>query len=350
MRAYSIITEIYCVLLDLSAFSTTFSGLLLPLIHDYTMNSRVAILDLGTNTFHLLIAEKSQPLFTILHRERMGVKLGRGGINNDTILPDAVERALAALTTYKEIIGQHQVQKIYAFGTSALRNAVNGLNIVEQIYQHTGIQVEIISGEYEAQLIYQGVNLALQLGDEPALVVDIGGGSIEFIVGTGKGILWKQSFEIGGQRLIEKFNISDPITSTEIEMLNLYFEQTLNPLLEALRIHKPQTLAGSSGTFDTLSDLYCAQHNIIKGKYDGETPFALTAFEPIYNELISKNRKERMQMAGMLELRVDLIVAGCCLVNFLLTSHPFKTLRVSRYSLQEGALVSLFNQPIEHSL
>lgn len=345
-----LITEIYCVLLDLSTFSTTFSRLLLPPMHVKTMNSRVAILDLGTNTFHLLIAEKSTSTYTIIHRERMAVRLGRGGINNDTILPDAIERALTALTTYKQTIEQHQVEKIYAFGTSALRNAVNGQSIVEKIQATTGIHVEIISGEHEAQLIYQGVNLALQLGDERALVVDIGGGSIEFIIATGKDIFWKQSFEIGGQRLIEKFNISDPITSTEIQTLNLYFQQTLNPLLEALSIHKPQTLGGSSGTFDTLSDLFCAQHNLTKGKYDGETPFSITAFEPIYCDLISKNRKERMQMAGMLELRVDLIVVGCCLVNFLLTQHPFETMRVSSYSLQEGALVSLLNQPIEHSL
>jgi exopolyphosphatase / guanosine-5'-triphosphate,3'-diphosphate pyrophosphatase len=314
------------------------------------MNSRVAILDLGTNTFHLLIAEKSTPTYTILHRERMAVRLGRGGINNDTILPDALERALAALATFRKIIEHWQVEKIYGFGTSALRNARNGKAIVEEIHSRTGIHVEIISGEQEAQLIYQGVNLALKLGDEPALVVDIGGGSIEFIIGTGKEIYWKQSFEIGGQRLIEKFTISDPITSTEIELLNQYFEQTLKPLTEALRIHNPHTLGGSSGTFDTLSDLYCAQHNLTKGKHDAETSFSLTAFEPIYRDLISKNRKERLQMAGMLELRVDLIVVGCCLVNFLLTRYSFKTLRVSSYSLQEGALVSLLNQPIEHSL
>lgn len=308
------------------------------------MNSRVAILDLGTNTFHLLIAEKTTSAYTIIHRERLAVRLGRGGINHDTILPDAIERAVATLITYRKIIDRFDAERIYAFGTSALRNAKNAQAVIDEIDQHTGIPVKIISGEQEAQLIYQGVNLALQLDDKPALIADIGGGSIELIIGNGTKIFWKQSFEIGGQRLLEKFTISDPITAGNILALNAYFEETLAPLFRALNTYNPETLAGSSGSFETLSDIYCAERALPKG--NDETPFSLSAFDPIYQAIISKNRAERLRIPGMIELRVDLIVVGSCFINFLLTKHRFTTLRISRYSLQEGALAGLSEQQL----
>ncbi len=305
------------------------------------MRERLAVLDLGTNTFHLLIAEKTDSHHAIVHRDRKPVKLGRGGINHATILPDAAQRAIDTLLSFKEICIQFDVSRIIAFGTSAWRNAGNAQTLAEEIKQKTGIDIRIISGEREAQLIYQGVNMALRLGDEKALIVDIGAGSVEFIIGSGNTLYWKQSFEIGGQRLIEKFKLHDPITPGDIQNLHVYFEESLMPLIEALKQHNPQTLAGSSGTFDTLSDIYCAQRNIIVGEHDDETPFAINSFESIHREIISKNRAGRLQIKGMIELRVDLIVAGSCLVQFLVNKHRFKTMRVSRYSLLEGVLAGL---------
>lgn len=307
------------------------------------MENGIAIIDLGTNTFHLMIAKKTGESYKIIHRERAAVKLGMGGINDGVILPDALARALKTLIRFKSILQEHHIEKVYSFGTSALRNAANVKEITEAIHNQAGIEVDIISGDQEAKYIYEGVKFALGLDSEPSLIIDIGAGSVELIIGNKEGILWKQSLEIGAQRLIEKFELSDPMSAENIHVLTNYFGQSFTELLTNLKKHKPKTLAGSSGTFDTLSDIYCAQHGINKGEFDAETPFARESFEPIFKKLLNTNRQQRMLIPGMIDLRVDLIVVGCCLVNYLLTKHEFTTIRVSSYSLKEGALALLTN-------
>jgi exopolyphosphatase / guanosine-5'-triphosphate,3'-diphosphate pyrophosphatase len=312
------------------------------------MENGIAIIDLGTNTFHLMIAKKTGSSYKIIHRERAAVKLGMGGINDGIILAGAITRALTTLTRFKSILDEHSIKNIYAFGTSALRNAANAKEITETILQQTGIKIDIISGEQEARYIYEGVNIALGFDFEPNLIIDIGAGSVELIIGNKESIFWKKSLEIGAQRLIEKFRLNDPMTEENTQALNDYFNQSFTELLENLKKYNPGTLAGSSGTFDTLSDIYCAQQGINKGEFDAETPFSKDSFEPIFKELLNKNREERMRMPGMIDLRVDMIVVGCCLVNYILNRHDFTAIRVSSYSLKEGALAVLTNNRVGH--
>ena len=302
--------------------------------------NRIGIIDMGTNTFHLLVAEIERNDFKILLQERIPVKIGVGGINQGIITEAAIDRALEALQEFKRKLDDIRVEKVLAFGTSALRNAKNSDEIISKIKTTTGIETRIISGDEEANYIYKGVNLALHFGNEKSLIIDIGGGSVEFIIGNGEEIFWKQSFEIGAQRLLERFQKHDPILPTEIDELNLYFLEQLAPLFEAIRIYKPIILAGSSGTFDTLSEIHCIQSGI-EVKDSAEIPLTLVAFEKIYQELISKSREERMQIPGMIELRVDMIVVACCLIKFILTHLLFSQMRVSSYSLKEGVMASL---------
>lgn len=305
------------------------------------MQKRIAIIDLGTNTFHLLIAEGNGKGYNIIYRDRLAVKIGMGGINDGLITESALQRTLVAMQSFKNIIDQHQADTIYAFGTSALRNARNGKEIVERVNSITGIAINIISGEEEAHYIYLGVRAALGLGDDTNLIVDIGGGSVEFIIANHDQVFWKQSFEIGAQRLLEKFQKHDPILPDEVRQLEKYFGQSLEPLLQALKKYNPGILVGSSGTFDTLSDIFCITHNIQKSPEEIETPLSIDGFYDIHKELLLKNRDERMQIPGMIEMRVDMIVVACCLVKFLLESHPFNRIRVSTYSLKEGVLAYL---------
>lgn len=305
--------------------------------------NQVAIIDMGTNTFHLLVAQWDNYNYQLVCHDWIPTRIGVGSINKNYISPEAIGRILDALRFFKKRADDLRVDKIFAFGTSALRNAVNGPEIVSQIQQTTGIHTQLISGNEEARLIYEGVNLALNLGSEKSLIVDIGGGSVEFIIGNGKEIFWKQSFEIGGQRLLEQFQPHDPILSSEIESLNSHFENSLTPLFEQLKIHLPVILAGSSGTFDTLSDIYCSQQNI-RQKETPETPFDIHSFEKIYHEIISKNRNERMKINGMIELRVDMIVVACCLIKFLIDKFHFEKIRVSSFSLREGVLALLMKR------
>lgn len=301
---------------------------------------RVAIIDMGTNTFHLLLAELGVGEFKITYREKVPVKIGMGGINQGYITADAMDRALATMRSFNHTVKEFKVEKVMAFGTSALRNARNGEEVARKIEIETGIQTQIISGLKEAEYIYKGTRAAIKMGLDKCLIMDIGGGSVEFIIGNKKEIFWSHSFEIGGQRLLERFQKHDPIQVNEIENLFLFFSQELQPLLKALIVHKPNLLIGSSGTFDTLSDIYCMR-NDIPLKETPETPFSIKAFDDIYEELLVKDRVARMQIPGMIEMRVDMIVVACCLIKFLLTHHALSQIRVSSYSLKEGVLASL---------
>ncbi|MBS1487608.1 MAG: exopolyphosphatase [Bacteroidetes bacterium] len=307
--------------------------------------TKTAIIDMGTNTFHLLVAAWNSSHYTILWQEQLPTRLGAGSSNDNKISSEAVDRALEALTYFKNKAEELGAGKILAIGTSALRQAHNAKSVVEQIEKTTSIRAQVISGMQEASLIYEGVNLALQLGTEKALMVDIGGGSVEFIIGNGQEIFWKESFEIGGLRLVEQFQLHDPILATEIESLSHYFEKQLQPLFAQIEIHRPALLAGSAGSFDTLSDIYCAQQGLDLPRTP-EKPFDIASLPPIYTELISKNRRERLNIPGMIELRVDMMVPACCLIKFIVEKFQLKKIRVSSFSLKEGVLASLMKGKI----
>lgn len=305
---------------------------------------------MGTNTFHLLIAEEEGKSYNIIYRDRLAVKIGMGGINEGVITESGMHRALLAMQSFKNTVTEHNVKRVYAFGTSAMRNAKNSNEIIQKIKSETGIEVNVISGEQEAYYIYLGVKAGLELGNNTNLIIDIGGGSVEFIIANQDEVFWKESFEIGAQRLLEKFQKHDPISEDEIISLNHYFHITLKSLSDAMEKFKPAILVGSSGTFDTLSDIFCIQHNIDSGSEEIETPLTIEGFYEIYNTLISKNRSARMQIPGMIEMRVDMIVVACCLISYLLESYSFSKIRVSTYSLKEGILAKLSAELLQNSI
>lgn len=303
--------------------------------------NRIAIIDMGTNTFHLLVADERAGGFRIVHRDRLSVKIGMGGINRGLITSDAIQRAQLALQSFKNTIDTMKVGRVYAYGTSALRNAANRREIVDTIAGLTGIEVNLISGDQEAEFIYQGVRSALNLGTDKSLIIDIGGGSVEFIIADNHRIFWKESIEIGAQRLLEKFQRHDPILPAEVASLDNFFTQKLNSLKAAMHLHPPVALVGSSGTFDTLSDIFCETHGIHKTPDEIETPLTIEGFYDIYHDLLTKNREQRMLIPGMIEMRVDMIVVACCLIRHILEAHSFLRIRVSTYSLKEGVLASM---------
>jgi exopolyphosphatase / guanosine-5'-triphosphate,3'-diphosphate pyrophosphatase len=307
------------------------------------MEKKIAIIDMGTNTFHLLIAEADEKGYHITYRERLAVKIGKNGITQGLITEEGIHRAMLAMQSFKNTIDQQEVGRVYAFGTSALRNASNCQDVVKRIETITGIKSNIISGDREAEYIYMGVKAAMDIS-EKSLIIDIGGGSVEFIIGDNDTIYWKQSIEIGAQRLLEQFQKNDPISKEEINALDKYFEKTLTPLFEQLIKYRPHILIGSSGTFDTLSDIFCIQHEIHKGLEEIETPLTLQGFYEIYEDLLMKNREQRMQIPGMIEMRVDMIVVACCLIRYILSQHSFNRIRVSTYALKEGVLATLINE------
>jgi exopolyphosphatase / guanosine-5'-triphosphate,3'-diphosphate pyrophosphatase len=305
------------------------------------MKRRLAIIDMGTNTFHLLVADVEETGYSIIYREKVPVKIGKGGINEGLITSEGKERAMNALLYFKSKLESFQCRTISAFGTSALRNAKNGGEIIKQIKQRTGIEAKVISGEEEAEYIYKGVRAAVKLGVDKSLIVDIGGGSVEFIIADEEKIFWKQSLEIGAQRLLEKFHKHDPIRLNELKELESYCEEVLKPVFDKLSEYKPKSLVGSSGTFDTLSEIYCNQKNIDYSEDEPESPLTLESFYQIHQQLVTKDRTARLAIPGMIEMRVDMIVVASCLIKHLVSYYQFSKIRVSSYSLKEGVLASL---------
>lgn len=308
------------------------------------MADKIAIIDCGTNTFHLLLINLEDNSYSTILKEKTVVKIGEGGINEKRITNEAWGRALKALTDFKLKIDLHQVSQVYAFATSAFRNAANGPDLKEEVKKSIGIDINIISGDDEADLIFKGVSWGLGLEKEKSLVMDIGGGSVEFIIGNGLEILWKRSFEIGAQRLLDLFHDHDPISTKSIHNLFDYLEVELATLFDAIATHNPTLLIGSSGTFDTLSEIYCQKNQLVTAGDMKELPFPINEFESIYQELISKNRSERLKIPGMIEMRVDMIVVATVLIKYILNRHSFEQMRVSTYALKEGVLSEIIKK------
>jgi exopolyphosphatase/guanosine-5'-triphosphate,3'-diphosphate pyrophosphatase len=308
---------------------------------------KIAVLDLGTNTFNLLLVKITANAYYIFRNEKIPVKLGKDGINHGIITEDAKKRALGALHIYKNIIAQENISKVYGYATSAFRNAENGEEFKELIEQNTGFSISIITGDIEAEFIYQGVKTAFDIGGDNALIMDIGGGSVEFIICNRERIFWKHSFDIGAQRLLDWFHKIDPIPANEIEKLNALFAKELITLEEQIQLFKPNCLIGSSGTFDTLSEIYQHQINrFLKGD-ETELPLTVEGFEKSFHTIISQDKKGRLKIPGMLRMRVDMIVVAACLVKYVLDSCNINQIRISAHSLKEGMIHVIQQEMIE---
>ncbi len=301
-------------------------------------SNRIAILDLGTNTFHLLVAEIEGGSFTVVVRKKIPVKLGQGNINQGFINQEAEERALAAIKQISRILAAHEINEIRAIATSAIRNAANGRELIQKIKSISDLEVTVIDGDVEAEYIYYGVRQAISLGDYPVLIMDIGGGSVEFILANQHTIFWKRSFEIGAQRLYNDFQQHDPVVQKDVLRLYNYFYDSLKSLFEVLQQYHPRTLIGCSGTFDTLSDIYCIQKGIAKNLNDTERPINLDAFYDIHKAIMTRNLSDRLDIPGMSPMRADLITMSSSLIHFILSNHKFESLRASSYSLKEGII------------
>ncbi|GHB88645.1 Ppx/GppA phosphatase family protein [Persicitalea jodogahamensis] len=308
------------------------------------MKDRLGIIDLGTNTFHLLIVEKFEGEMSKIFHESRAARIGLGGINQRVITEDAIERALGVLRFYQEKLLEFEIapEKVFAFGTSAVRNAGNSQEFCRIVREETGIVIRVIDGAQEAEYIYQGVKAAVALGDEPVLVMDIGGGSVEFIIGNQNQVFWKQSFEIGGQRLMEKFMRTDPLTEADRKRLYHYFDEQLIPLANAVHQYAPGTVVGSSGSFDTLVAMdFQYRTGTFPDRAQTSFELPMEEFYRSFELLLSRNHDERLAIPGMVPLRVDMIVVAACLIDYILRTHTIQQIKVSTYALKEGVLQSL---------
>lgn len=306
-----------------------------------------AIIDLGTNTFQLLIVEQEGENYKIIHEDSYAAKIGKGGISLGIITEEGIQRGIKGLQYFQQIFEKEGItnENVFATATSAVRNAKNGSEFCQRVLNETGIKIQVISGEQEATLIYEGVKLGMDIGLEPSMIVDIGGGSVEFIICDQNRVMYKQSFEIGGQRLMDKFMTTDPISPRSVTSLKDYLEEQLLPLTNAVHQYAPVCIIGSAGSFETLIDIFFV-------KTYGQLPppeqisfeLPIAEFYDSFYKLVSKNHNERMAIGGMKELRVDMIVVGACLIDFILKRFDIQQIKVSNYALKEGVLSKLLKR------
>ena len=300
-----------------------------------------AIIDLGTNTFHLLIADVSDSSITVMEKLQIPVMLGRGGVHQNTLMDDAVLRAFEALADFKSIIDQYKPEVIKVVGTAAIRDALNGAEFLGEVKNRFGFDIEVISGQDEAQFIYQGVKAALHPHIDAYLVMDIGGGSVEFILVKDGAPQWMHSFRAGASRLIQQFHISDPITVREIQLLEQYFSEIFAPLLQVCKVYQPIVLVGSAGSFETVIDIIVQDFEELIIPL---TPNAAEVYEEQFMKccemLIHSTAMQRQQMEGMASFRIDMIVVAMLMTRWVMKQGNLKRLIVSQYALKEGLLFS----------
>ena len=303
---------------------------------------KIAIIDLGTNTCNLLIAEFDSSDFKILHQSKQLVKLGDDKIKANEISTEATERVLQSFQIHKGIIQDFGVDKVRVVATSAVRLAENRIEFLEKISNQTGWVVKVVSGEKEAELIFKGVLLAFHNLENPSVIFDIGGGSNELIIAYKKEMLWKESRPTGMARVINRFSISDPILPEEIIALQKYFTEEHKNAFNKCAENSLQTLIGCSGAFDTVADLI---DEVEPGEKQRTIQnVSIADFYDVYRVLIQSTREQRLNMKGLDNVRVDLIVPAIIFIEKLIAEIRIKKIFQTDFALREGVLFEMMTQ------
>jgi exopolyphosphatase/guanosine-5'-triphosphate,3'-diphosphate pyrophosphatase len=296
-----------------------------------------AVIDLGTNTFHLIIAKLSGNEIDIIYKTNVPVKLGEGRINENIIIPEAFERGLLALESFYLEITKYDVDVVKAIATSAIRTATNGANFIKAAKSYAGIEIEVITGDEEAAYIFNGVKATGAI-KEHTLIMDIGGGSTEFIIGSPDGLLWKKSYDIGAARLMQAYFNSDPISEHDKSAITTHLSNVLTDLKLACNTYQPKQLIGSAGAFETFAGMIDQQLNLAETRY---TTIDVTAYRRLAKTLIASTHQERENMPGLIKLRVDMIVIAAILTDYVLETCGLRHISLSTYDLKMGVLHSL---------
>lgn len=300
---------------------------------------KIAAIDLGTNTFNLLIAETGDGIGKILFVEEIPVKLGEGGINQGYLAPEAFKRGLETMKRIYDIIRPHTPDRIVAMATAAIRSARNGDEFISKVFETTGIRIQPIDGNREAELIYLGVRAALPL-NVPSLIMDIGGGSVELILCDQSRIHWKKSYPLGAARLREKFHLLDPMNESTLEELHQYLSDNLEDFFEQCPRFGPVQLIGSAGAFETFAEIIRLAYPTAESQTGPAVKFDTSKLTPTLEMLIRSTRLQRENLPGLIPFRIDMIVVASALTAFILKKTGIQHVYLSTYALKEGMLLA----------
>ncbi len=297
----------------------------------------MAAIDIGTNTILLLIGEVSENGEPYPIYQAQGVaRLGKGVDKTGKLHPKNMEKALRILREYKAIVDENRVSKVLPVGTSALRDAANRDEFLNRARKALGWKIKIISGEEEARLSFLGAlsNKADLRGR--VLVVDIGGGSTEFVWGTTETMEGRKSLNIGSVRLTEQFFHRDPPSLEEINKLTAYIKSRLSSL--QADIQNPDQLVGVAGTATTLAAMVLRQKEYNSEAIDG-FELSLQKVSMLIRKMQAISAKERLKLPGLYPGREDVILAGSILLMEIMKVFGQKELIVSDRGLRFGLLL-----------
>lgn len=300
---------------------------------------RIGAIDLGTNSFHAIIVDiYPDGSYRRIDELKEMVMLARGDMKNH-LSEEALDRGIDALEKIKILFENHEVEKGLAYATSAIREARNGGEFIQRAIDEVGIKPLAIPGSMEAKLIGLAVQHALSLDETPVLMVDIGGGSVEFIIGNRDELFFHESYKIGSTRMASDNLTKDPVTKKEIGTLTGIYEETLTRLREALTDHPVTTIVGSSGTMKNIAQMIAHRKSLNTSITLNELTFSAKDFRSFYKWFVGLDRDKRLKVEGLDKKRVDIILPGVILVRYLLKEFGIETIRISEDALREGMVI-----------
>ena len=290
-----------------------------------------AVIDIGTNTFNLLIANRSTSGLTIIESHKVAVSLGMGGINEGVLADDAIQRALDAFEKFRGILLNYPVVQPILIATSAVRDAKNATEFTAAIFDRFAWSVTVVSGMKEAELIYKGVGLCYDF-KEHTLIMDIGGGSTEFIEANNEGICSEVSLNIGVSRLYQGFSVNDPFTSKDVLQIESFLDERSMGFFSDKSI---PALLGSSGTFETFYELMYKKPFPKSNKI---VELGLESFTKMLDELIYSSLEERNKNEFIIPIRKKMAPFAAVKTRWVLRKIKPKRILISPFSLKEGVL------------
>jgi len=305
------------------------------------LQSPFAVMDLGTNTFHLLIARMNKGEIQFLHKEKVFVKLASGGI--DHISEEKMALGLSTLSKYKNKIEEFGVDNIRVCGTEGLRKANNADEFIDKVRNQLGLSIEVINGDREAELIHKGVSQCIALNHKNSLIMDIGGGSTEFIIANAEQVLWTLSLPLGASVLKNNYHVQEPFSPESYKGMMLSLERALKDVFQAIDEYNVIDLIGASGSFDSIVSMLKANSSLYPSLHSNCDIIELDAYRVIHLQLLKSTYNERLEMDGLLKERAEAIVVASCLISLILGKLHQSSFLVSQYALKEGLLTEIKN-------
>jgi exopolyphosphatase/guanosine-5'-triphosphate,3'-diphosphate pyrophosphatase len=300
---------------------------------------RIAAIDVGSNSIHMIVAEaRPDGHFIVLDRAKEMVRLGERSLTTGRLRKTAMDRGIKVLATFKSIAVRHGVTRIRAVATSAVREAGNGGEFIQRIFDEIGLRVRVIPGLEEARLIHLGVSQVEDLSGPPTLVLDIGGGSVEVVLVDGGKPVELHSLKLGVSRITEAFFTQDPPRAKEIGKLEAFLAEQLEPALVAAVKRRVRQVVGTSGTLLSLISMAAHRLGVHPGAQVHGLEVSADAIHGLRRALVRTDRDARLAMRGVDPKRVDLIIAGAVLTDVLLRRLAASRIRACTWALREGLL------------